>query len=65
MYGDLTVRENLRYFGRLLGASPARADELLETVSLAGLAGRVVGGLSGGKRARVSLATALMGAPSS
>ncbi len=38
-------------------------DELIETVALGEFAGRVVSRLSGGQRARVSLATALLGRP--
>ncbi len=63
VYADLSAWENLRYFARLLGATPASVEELIETVGLGGFAGRVVGRLSGGQRARVSLATALLGEP--
>ena len=63
VYGDLSVRENLRYFARLYGLATARCDEVIETVSLGPEAGRVVAGLSGGQRARVSLATALLARP--
>jgi ABC-2 type transport system ATP-binding protein len=63
VYGDLSVRENLRYFARLYGLAPARCDEVIETVSLGPEAGRVVARLSGGQRARVSLATALLPRP--
>ena len=63
VYADLTVRENLRYFARLLGKSGTRIAEVLETVSLENFTSRVVGRLSGGQRARVSLAAALLGEP--
>jgi len=63
VYGDLTVRENLRYFARILGAPPGRIEETIETVALGGQAGQVVHTLSGGERSRVSLATALLGRP--
>ncbi|MGD0273569.1 MAG: ABC transporter ATP-binding protein [Gaiellaceae bacterium] len=63
VYGDLTVRENLRYFARILDAAPESVDEVLETVDMTPFAGRVVNKLSGGQRARVSLATALVGSP--
>ena len=63
VYGDLTVRENLRYFARILGAPPGRIEETIETVGLGGQAGQVVHTLSGGERSRVSLATALLGRP--
>ena len=63
VYGDLTVRENLAYFARVLGVPAERAAEAIETVDLAGLEDRLVGRLSGGQRARVSLGTALLGRP--
>lgn len=67
VYGDLTVRENLRYFARVVDAAPGCVDEAIETVGLAEQADQVVGGLSGGlsggERSRVSLATALLGRP--
>jgi ABC-2 type transport system ATP-binding protein len=63
VYSDLTVRENLRYFARILGAQPGRIEETIETVALGGQAGQVVHTLSGGERSRVSLATALLGRP--
>ena len=63
VYGDLTVRENLHYFARILGAPTGRIDEALATVGLVERAGQLVGTLSGGERSRVSLATALLGQP--
>jgi ABC-2 type transport system ATP-binding protein len=63
VYSDLSVRENLGYFARIVGASRTRVDEVIETVALGGFAGRVVGRLSGGQRARVSLASALLNDP--
>ena len=64
VYNDLTVRENLTYFAALVGAPAARATEVLGTVSLVDRAEALVGRLSGGERARVSLAAALLGSPS-
>ena len=64
VYNDLTVRENLTYFAALLGAPAAKATEVLGTVSLVDRAEALVGRLSGGERARVSLAAALLGSPS-
>jgi ABC-2 type transport system ATP-binding protein len=63
VYGDLSVRENLRFFARVLGTAPARVDAVIATVGLAEFSDRVVGRLSGGQRARVSLATALLNEP--
>jgi ABC-2 type transport system ATP-binding protein len=63
VYRDLSVRENLRFFGRVLGVPRGRIDEVVETVALGGEADRVVGNLSGGQQARASLATALLGDP--
>ena len=63
VYGDLTVRDNLRYFARVLGADDARVASVTETVGLEERSGALVAKLSGGERARVSLATALLGEP--
>ena len=63
VYADLTVRENLRYFARVLGVPAARVDDTIATVGLGGQEGQVVRTLSGGERSRVSLATALLGEP--
>jgi len=63
VYGDLSVAENLRYFAAVTGAAPGRVAEVLESLRLTDLPGRVVDQLSGGQRARVSLAVALVGDP--
>jgi ABC-2 type transport system ATP-binding protein len=62
VYGDLTVRENIGYFARVLGA-PERVGPVLAEVSLGDYADRVAHSLSGGQLARASLATALLGEP--
>jgi ABC-2 type transport system ATP-binding protein len=63
VYGDLTVRENLRYFARILGVGNDRGVHAIETVGLQYEADQVVNRLSGGQRARASLASALVGDP--
>jgi ABC-2 type transport system ATP-binding protein len=63
IYGDLTVRENLRYFARLLGVGAVEVDAAIEAVRLDEDADAVVNRLSGGQMARASLATALLGRP--
>jgi ABC-2 type transport system ATP-binding protein len=63
VYGDLTVRENLTYFGRLVDAQHGQPEELVERVDLSSVGDSVVSHLSGGQRARVSLAAALLGTP--
>jgi ABC-2 type transport system ATP-binding protein len=63
IYADLSVRENLRYFARILGVASRDVDDVIARVFLDEFADRVVARLSGGQRARVSLATALLGRP--
>jgi len=63
VYGDLTVGENLVFFARVLDEPHAAVDRVLAEVSLEESRGRLVNRLSGGQRARVSLAAALLAAP--
>jgi ABC-2 type transport system ATP-binding protein len=63
VYADLTVRENLRYFARIVGSAAGRIDEAIETVGLGPQADQVVRTLSGGELSRASLATALLAEP--
>ena len=63
VYADLTVRENLDYFGRILGVSRDRVASVISLVDLGDVTGRPVSRLSGGQRSRVSLAAALLGRP--
>jgi ABC-2 type transport system ATP-binding protein len=67
VYPDLTLAENLRYFGTVLGL---RRDRLAAAISrtigeldLTGFENRQVGTFSGGELARVGLAVALLGTP--
>lgn len=63
VYGDLTIRANTRYFAALHGLGPRAADHAVAEVGLSGALGRRVDTLSGGQRARASLACALVGRP--
>jgi ABC-2 type transport system ATP-binding protein len=63
VYGDLTVRQNLDYFARLLHVGGDAVTSTLHTVGLDDEATARVDRLSGGQRARVSLASALLGGP--
>ncbi len=63
LYGDLTVLENLRYFARLVNQPRARVAEVLEEVDMVPFTKARVDRLSGGQRARVSLAVALLPRP--
>jgi ABC-2 type transport system ATP-binding protein len=63
VYADLTVRENLTFFARVLGADGSAVTRAVETVDLTDQGDQVVERLSGGQRSRVSLAVALLGSP--
>jgi ABC-2 type transport system ATP-binding protein len=63
VYGDLTLRENLAYFARVLGCGRDGVERAIETVGLADVAGRQVRTFSGGQLSRASLASALLGDP--
>jgi ABC-2 type transport system ATP-binding protein len=57
VYGDLTVRENLRYFASLYAdTTRGDVDRVIADVGLSDVAGQLVGSLSGGQLSRVSLA---------
>lgn len=67
LYGDLTVYENLAFFGSVRGIDrhilPGRARELLGFVGLAGFEDRLGRALSGGMRQKLGLACALIHRP--
>lgn len=63
VYADLSVRENLRYFAAIMGASPSDVDGAILAVGLKDKSVALVSRLSGGQRTRVSLAAALLGSP--
>lgn len=63
VYNDLTVRQNLEYFASVAGASKQKVAAVIEQVRLTEHKNQLVASLSGGQRARVSLAVALLGQP--
>ena len=67
LYLSLTVRENVRLFGRLAGLRGARlrtaTEDTCQALGLDSVADRPVGLLSGGQRRRAQAATALVHRP--
>ena len=67
LYQGLTARENLIFFGKLMGlgaaAARARAAELLDEFNLMESADRRVSTFSGGMKRRINLAAALPAGP--
>lgn len=63
VYADLTVRDNVEYFAKVVGAPPGAVDQAITDVDLADHADALVGRLSGGQRSRASLACTLVGDP--
>jgi ABC-2 type transport system ATP-binding protein len=63
VYADLTVVENLRYFAAVLGAPTSDVGRVVGEVGLEEYVDSLIASLSGGQRARVSLAAALLGTP--
>ncbi|KAA1430983.1 ABC transporter ATP-binding protein [Mycolicibacter arupensis] len=63
IYDDLRVIDNVRYFAALAGADARDADDAVDAVDLRSHRASYCANLSGGQRARVSLACALVGRP--
>jgi ABC-2 type transport system ATP-binding protein len=63
IYSDLSVVQNLRYFGTLLRTDKSRIEQVIETVQLGEYRHALAKHLSGGQQARVSLGIALLGDP--
>jgi ABC-2 type transport system ATP-binding protein len=63
VYTDLTVQENINYFATIVRAEKKQSESILKQLELFGLKDRLVSNLSGGQKARVSLAIALLGKP--
>lgn len=63
VYPDLTVRENVSYFGSLYGADALEVDPVIDDVGLGGQRSQLVSTLSGGQLSRTSLACVLVSNP--
>ena len=63
LYAELSVEENLRFWGRVHGVDPARGDSLIADLALEDVAARPVRGLSLGYCRRAALARALLTDP--
>jgi ABC-2 type transport system ATP-binding protein len=67
LYGDLTVAENLDFFGQVFGVGDVerrtRSEELLSFAGLVQFANRRASALSGGMQKKLGLATALVHRP--
>jgi ABC-2 type transport system ATP-binding protein len=65
LFGDLTIRENLEFIGRVYGLEdrPRLVEEALERLGLATRADQMAGKLSGGWKQRLALAAAVLHKP--
>ncbi|OPX85998.1 MAG: putative ABC transporter ATP-binding protein YbhF [Pelotomaculum sp. PtaB.Bin117] len=67
LYGDLTIAENINFFGALYKIDSKtirrRADEILEITGLAGFKSRFADDLSGGMKQKLALTCALLAKP--
>lgn len=67
LYSDLSVRENLDFYGRIYGLNPQRQEErsqaVLKLTSLTNRVNQLAGNLSGGWKQRLALACALIHEP--
>ena len=67
LYGDLTVMENINLLGALYGQTPAKIQELADTVlsftKLLPFKDRLANNLSGGMKQKLALATGMMHRP--
>lgn len=65
LYGDLTAKENLRFYGRMYQVEnlPARIEEVLELIGLAGYRRELVRTFSRGMQQRLSIGRSIIHNP--
>ena len=63
IYSDLTCIQNIKYFASLYSENEKTPEEILADVDLTKNQRQLAGSLSGGERARLALATTLVGSP--
>ena len=67
LYSDLSVRENLNFYGRIYGLDPIRLprrfDEVVELTGIGDRLDQLAGTLSGGWKQRLALSTSLIHEP--
>lgn len=63
VYSDLTCIQNVRYFASLYEHNEKTPEQILEEVDLSRNSNQMAESLSGGERARLALATTLVGSP--
>ncbi|HAH43675.1 MAG TPA: ABC transporter ATP-binding protein, partial [Planctomycetaceae bacterium] len=67
LYADLSVRENIEFYGRIYGLTPEKLEqrfqEIIELTSLQDRLDQLAGNLSGGWKQRLALGCALIHEP--
>lgn len=67
LYADLSVQENIEFYGRIYGLTPEKREqrfqEIIELTSLEGRLDQLAGNLSGGWKQRLALGCALIHEP--
>ena len=63
LYEDISVNHNIGYFAKVLGVKKNRINEVLDLTELNDYKKSLVGNLSGGERARLSLGISILSKP--